>query len=188
MFVLNNFQFQHLAIQNVVILVCIIQLIIMIIVHNNVQVLIHILNKKIKDNIVLINVHNQFHMQKMDYVYLIVQFQMVIQHQAYNVVHHVNMKIIQVITNVSYNVKVNIIYLLKRRIEMNVLNNVQIVIFINNQQHVKQHVLEIMLFQHQVIYVMKHVCIIYNKKQRCALNHVHKINHIKYQLVDNIVL
>lgn len=58
MFVLNNFQFQHLAIQNVVILVCIIQLIIMIIVHNNVQVLIHILNKKIKDNIVLINVHN----------------------------------------------------------------------------------------------------------------------------------
>ena len=58
MFVLNNFQFQHLAIQNVVILVCIIQLIIMIIVHSNVQVLIHILNKKIKDNIVLINVHN----------------------------------------------------------------------------------------------------------------------------------
>ena len=188
MFVLNNSQFQHLVIQNVVILVCIIQLIIMITVHNNVQALIHILNKKMKDNIVLINVHNKFHMQKMDYVYLIVQFQMVTQHQVYNVVHHVNMKIIQIIINVSYNVKVNIIYLSKKKIEMNVLNNVQKVIFINNQQHAKQHVLEIMLFQHQVIYVMKHVCTIYNKKLKCVLNNVHKINHIKYWLVDNIVL
>ena len=62
MFVLNNSQFQHLVIQNVVILVCIIQLIIMITVHNNAQALIHILNKKMKDNIVLINVHNKFHM------------------------------------------------------------------------------------------------------------------------------
>lgn len=62
MFVLNNSQFQHLVIQNVVILVCIIQSIIMIIAHNNVQALIHILNKKMKDNIVLINVHNKFHM------------------------------------------------------------------------------------------------------------------------------
>ena len=132
MFVLNNSQFQHLVIQNVVILVCIIQLIIMITVHNNAQALIHILNKKMKDNIVLINVHNKFHMWKMDYVYLIVQFQMVTQHQVYNVVHHVNMKIIQIIINVSYNVKVNIIYLLKRKIEMNVLNNVHKVIFINN--------------------------------------------------------
>lgn len=132
MFVLNNSQFQHLVIQNVVILVCIIQSIIMIIAHNNVQVLIHILNKKMKDNIVLINVHNKFHMWKMDYVYLIVQFQMVTQHQVYNVVHHVNMKIIQIIINVSYNVKVNIIYLSKKKIEMNVLNNVHKVIFINN--------------------------------------------------------
>ena len=68
----------------------------------------------------------------MDYVYLIVQFQMVTQHQVYNVVHHANMKIIQISINVSYNVKVNIIYLSKKKIEMNVLNNVHKVIFINN--------------------------------------------------------
>ena len=72
----------------------------MIIVLINVQLIIQILNNKMIENIVLINVQYKYNMFKMVDVLQAVRYQMVIQYLVLNVVIHVNLKIMKHIINV----------------------------------------------------------------------------------------
>ena len=72
----------------------------MIIALINVQLIIQILNNKIIENIVLINVQYKYNMFKMVDVLQVAKYQMVIQYLALNAVIHVNLKITKHIINV----------------------------------------------------------------------------------------
>ena len=68
-----------------------------------------------------------------------------------------------------------------------VLKNVQKHINFNNYNNVYKIVKIIMLIQYLIIFVMKHVYIIFKMNKRFVLNNVHKISNIQFYHLDNIV-